>query len=144
MTHRRPTIWFPIVSLLVAVILVTHDAGMAAGLRHPHDHGARHNPASEVATDHADRDHHPAARHLGTPSIPPDAASHAPTDQELQCVSFEAARPNDRLPGLEMPAAVVLPLATLPETGTPIAWSADAAPGAPPGQLRALLQVWLI
>jgi hypothetical protein len=137
MPVRRLTIWFSVLSLLVALVLVVHDAGMAAGLRHPHEHRAE----TRAPIAHDTVGHHAAAPDHGSPRH--DAARHAPTDAELLCVSFEATRTNQWLPDIDALAAIAIPFEVPPTLGGEDSWAGDPAPGAPPGQLRAFLQVWL-
>jgi hypothetical protein len=145
MTHRLLTIWFPILSLAVAMILVTHDAGMAAGFRHPGDH----HPAAGRHAAHPSPDHetprHSAAHAPASHEAPAHDATHdAPTEQEFTCVSFEAARTTERLPDPGAVALISIPFAAVPDVTAHAGWVSEVDPGAPPEHARALLQVWLI
>ncbi len=121
MACRLPTTRLPLLTLLVALALVGHDVGMATELHHPnpHDHGAAHD-ASYHGPIH-----------------------QAPTGEELQCVSFEAARTSELAPDLAAVADLPYPLDAIPAEPFLPSWPGDVDPGAPPGRLRALLQVWL-
>lgn len=123
MVRRSLTIWLPLVSLAIAMILVSHDAVMAVG---PHDVG-----------EHAAHAEH---RESGHDQIPVE-----PESQESPCGSFKAVRTDGPTRDVDPDAAITNPFVT-PLAGrdpvTPLAVETD--PDAPPGQLRALLQVWLI
>ena len=125
MPRRLPTIRLPLVALIVAMVLVSHDLGMAA---EPHR-----------ADPHASGTHH-VVGHGGPLS---DVAGDDPTSAEVPCITFEAARTTELAPELAPVADLPYPLDAAAAEPLLSAWFDDVAPGAPPGQARALLQVWL-
>lgn len=123
MTIRPSTIWLPLLALSVVTILLSHDLVMAVG---PHD-----------LEGHASHDHQ--VRH--------DAPSSdtEPGDPVVACGTFQAVRATDRYdyfdsdPMLDGPPA---PFQTV-DVSEPV-MTAPAEPGASPGQIRAMFQVYLI
>jgi hypothetical protein len=116
MPRRLSTIRLPLLALLVALFLLSHDAMMAGG---PHDAG------SAVG-----------AGHHG------EHGDHEPAD-DTACGELVAVRSNDAGADLDVAAApgeaVILPL--LPTDGR--FTSTGAVTGSPPAPSRAMLQVWL-
>jgi hypothetical protein len=110
--HRLLTSLLPIIALAVALVLVGHDAAMAAG---PHDATGAH-----------------ATHHDG----------HGPVE-DTACGELEAARTGDPTRDIDAAGAMPLPVEALPDPGVGVLPLTAPDPGAPRGQLRAMLQVWL-
>jgi hypothetical protein len=110
MRRHLSTCCLPLLALVIAVVLISHDAAMAAG---PHDggHGSPHG------------DHGPVER--------------------TACGELEVARTSDPPRDVAAAAAMPPPAPALPNTGADAPPATAPDPGAPPGQIRAMLQIWL-
>jgi hypothetical protein len=125
MSRRLPTTRLSLVALIVALVLLSHDLGMAA---EPHR-----------ADPHVSGTHHVVDHHGSSSAVAGDDLTRA----EVPCLTFEAARTSEPMPELAPVADLPYPLDSVAAHPTLPGWFGDADPGAPPGQLRALLQVWL-
>ncbi|MBA2758372.1 MAG: hypothetical protein H0U38_01650 [Chloroflexia bacterium] len=122
MLRRSSTIWLPRIALALLMLLVSHDVVMATD---PHN--------VEGAATHGD--HAPAHNAPRT-----DAASHV---QTATCMAIEAARTSEsiRVDG-DLPSNVVVDSRCQVADSRAVAIDHDEAGGSP-GQLRAMLQVYL-
>ena len=128
MTRHHLTIWFSTLALAVAMLFVAHDVVMATD---PHSRG-RHG------------DHGPVAALHPAPDTLHHTQNSTPSPYEIACGAVEASPPVQLTHQDGLAGAIIRPFMPLYAGHCVSTWLALDASGAPPNELRAMFQVWLI